>query len=90
MEHCFGGEETVIRKESLRWILCTFKKRRRNSMKSNIYLKQKLLKNTFTVKRYGKGILIQINEEEVYKIITNKTFTEDEDNVEVAAVAMLG
>ena len=59
-------------------------------MKSNIYLKQKLLKNTFTVKRYGKGILIQINEEEVYKIITNKTFTEDEDNVEVAAVAMLG
>ena len=28
------------------------------------------IKNTFAVKRYGKELLVQIKEEEVYKIIT--------------------
>ena len=42
-------------------------------------LKQLLLKNTFSVKRYGKRLLVQIKEEEVYKIITI-TFTDDEDS----------
>ena len=46
-------------------------------MKDKIYLK--LIKNTFTVQRYNKRLLIQIKEEEVYKIITNKAFADDED-----------
>ena len=48
-------------------------------MKGKIYLKQKLLKDTFAVKRYGKGLLVQIKEEEVYKIITNIEFTKEGD-----------
>ena len=39
-------------------------------MKGKIYLKQLLLKNT-----YGKGLLVQIKEEEVYEVLTNKEFT---------------
>ena len=43
--------------------------------------KKKLqLKDTFVVKRCGKELLVQIKEEEVYKIITNKAFTDDEDS----------
>ena len=83
MEHCYGGvetEETTRRRKTPRWIPCSFKKRRKNYMKGKIYLKQLLLKDTFTVKRYGKRLLVQIKEEEVYKIITNKAFTDDEDN----------
>ena len=34
----------------------------------------------FAVKRYGKELLVQIKEEKVYKIITNKAFTEDEES----------
>ena len=49
----------------------------RNYMKDRIY--QKLLKNTFAIKRYNKGLLVQIKEE-VYKIITNKKFTKEEDS----------
>ena len=49
-------------------------------MKGKRYLKQKLLQDTFVVKRYGKGLLAQIKEEEVYKMITIKAFTEDEDS----------
>ena len=49
-------------------------------MKEKIYLKQLLLNDTFTEKRYGKGLLVQIKEEELYKIITSKAFTEDEDS----------
>ena len=82
LEHYFGGEETqkaTRRRKTLRWILCFFKQRRRNFMKGKIYLKQQLLKDIFAVKRYGKGLLIQIIEE-VYKIITNKVFTDDEDS----------
>ena len=35
--------------------------------------------DTFAVKRYGKGLLVQIKEEEVYKIITNIEFTKEGD-----------
>ena len=38
------------------------------------------LKDTLAVKRYSKGLLVQIKEKEAYKIITNKAFTEDEDS----------
>ena len=38
-------------------------------MIGNIYLKQLLLKDTFAVKGYNKGLLIQLKEEEVYKVI---------------------
>ena len=40
---------------------------------------QQLLKNSFEVKRYGKGLLVQIKEEEMYKILIDRTCTEDED-----------
>ena len=83
LEHCFGGEETqetTRRRKTPRWILCSFKERRRNYMKGKLYLKQQLLRDSFAMKRYSKRLLVQIMEEEVYKIITNKTFTEDEDS----------
>ena len=31
-------------------------------------------------KRYGKGLLVQIKEDEVYKILTNKEFTDKTDS----------
>ena len=80
LEHCIGGEKTTRRRKTPRWLLCIFKDRRRNYMKGKIYLKQLLLKDTFAVKRYGKRLLVQIKEKEVYKLITNKTFTDNEDN----------
>ena len=48
-------------------------------MKGKIYLKQQILKDENAVKRCGKGLWVQIKEEEVNKIITNKMFTENED-----------
>ena len=57
LEHRFRDEETQEtdrRKKKPRWILCFFKERRRNYMKSEIYLNQQLIKGTFAVKRYGK------------------------------------
>ena len=33
------------------------------------------------MKRYCKGLPVQIKEEEAYKIITNKAFTEDKDSL---------
>ena len=62
MEHCFEGEETIRRRKTLRWIICSFKERRRNYMKGNVYLIL-LLKNTFAVRD-----TVQIKEEEAYKI----------------------
>ena len=44
----------------------TVKDRKRNYMKGKIYLKQQLLKDGFEVKRYGKGLLVQIKEEEMH------------------------
>ena len=38
-------------------------------MKGKIYLKQQQLKDSFEVKRYGKGLLVEIKEEEMYKIL---------------------
>ena len=52
MKHCFeGGErhETARRRKTPRWLLCTFKERRRNKMKGKIYLKQLPLRDTFAV-----------------------------------------
>ena len=49
-------------------------------MKEKVYLKQQLLNDTITTKRYGKGILVQIKEEDVYKILTNKEFTNKTDS----------
>ena len=72
MEHCFENEETretTRRRKTPRWFLCTFKERRKY-MKRMVYLK--LLKDTFATKKYSKGLLIQIKEEEVYKILTIK------------------
>ena len=80
LEHCFRGEETTRRRKTPRWILCSFKERRRNYMKGKIYLKQLLLKDKFAVKRYSNELLVQIKEEEVYKIITNKAFIDHEDS----------
>ena len=40
-------------------------------------LQQQLLKDSFEVKRYGKGLLVEIKEEEMYKILINRAFTED-------------
>ena len=40
LEHCFGGEEmqeTTKRRKTPRWILISFKERRRNYMKGKIY-----------------------------------------------------
>ena len=42
---------------------CAFKDRKRNYMKGKIYLKQQLLKDSFKIKRYGKGLLVQKKEE---------------------------
>ena len=50
-------------------------------MKGKLYLKQQLLRDAFTVKRHSKRKLVQIKEEEAYKIITNKAFTEDKDSL---------
>ena len=61
--------QTTRRRKTPRWILCSFKERRRNYTKGKIYLKQQLLKVTFAVKRYGKELLVQIKERE-YKITT--------------------
>ena len=41
------------------------------------YIKQQLLKDSFKVKRYGKGLLIQIKVEEMYKILIEIAFTKD-------------
>ena len=46
-------------------------------MKGKIYLKQLLLKDTFAAKRYGKRLLVQVKEKEVYIILTNKEFTKE-------------
>ena len=43
-------------------------------------LKTTTIMDTFTEKRYGKGLLVQIKEDEVYKILTNKEFTDETDN----------
>ena len=48
-------------------------------MKDKIFLKQQLLRDSFEVKIYGKG-LVEIKEEEMYKILIDKEFTEDEDS----------
>ena len=48
-------------------------------MKGNIYLKQQLPNDSFEIKKYGKGLLVQIKEEEMYKILKDKAFTEDAD-----------
>ena len=48
-------------------------------MKGKVYLKQQLLNDTITTKRYGKGILVQIKEEKVFKILKNKEFTKETD-----------
>ena len=49
-------------------------------MKGKIYLKQLLLKNSFEEMRYGKKLLIQTKEEEMYKILIERAFTEDEES----------
>ena len=43
IEHCFkekGKHEITKKRKILRWLLCTFKDRKRNYMKGRIYLKQ--------------------------------------------------
>ena len=68
MEHFFkdkGKQETTKKKKTLRWLLFTLKDRRKNYIKGKIYIKQQLLKNSFEVKRYYKGLLVQIKEEEM-------------------------
>ena len=49
-------------------------------MKDKIYLEQHLLKDSFEVKKYGKELLVQIKEEEMYKKLIDRAFTEDEDS----------
>ena len=84
MEHCFkdeGKQETTKKRKTPRWLLCNFKDIRKNYMKGKIYIKQQLLKDSFEVKRYSKGILVQIKGEEMYKISINRAFTGDEDSL---------
>ena len=38
------------------------------------------MKDTFAAKRYGKELLVQIKEEEVYKVLKNKEFTDETDS----------
>ena len=47
-------------------------------MKGKIYLKQQILKDSFEVKMYDKGLLVQIKEEKMYKILIDRAFTEDD------------
>ena len=49
----YQHEKTRGRKTP-KWLLCTFKDRRKDYMKGKVYLKQQLLKDKFAVKRYGK------------------------------------
>ena len=50
-------------------------------MKVKIYLKKLLLlKAKFAPKRDGKGLLVQIKEKEVYKILTKKELTDETDS----------
>ena len=39
---------------------------KKNYMKGKIYLRQQLLRDSFEVKRYGKGLLVEIKEDEMY------------------------
>ena len=74
---CFndeGKQETTKKRKAPRWFLCTFKDRRRNYLKGKIYIKQQLLKDSFEVKRYGKGLLVEIKEEEIYKILIDSIY----------------
>ena len=50
-------------------------------LKGKIHIKQQLLKDSFEVKRYDKGLLVQIMEEEIYKILIDRAFTEDENSL---------
>ena len=72
LEHCFGGKERqeITRRQKIPWwILCSFQERRRNYMKiGKIYLKQQLLKDTFTVKRRQRGPKLR------RKLKVNKTY----------------
>ena len=52
-------QETTKRRKTPKWIICSFKERRNYYMKGKIYLKEQLLKDTFAVKRYSKGLLVQ-------------------------------
>ena len=36
--------------------------------------------DSYDVKRYGKGLLVEIKKEEMYKILIDRAFTEDEDS----------
>ena len=55
MEHKNEGKREITKKwKTPKWLLCTFKDRKRNYMKDKIYLMQQLLKDSFEVKRYGK------------------------------------
>ena len=60
IEYCFKDEGKQKKRKTPRWLLCTFKDRRRNYLKGKIYIKQQLLNDSFEVKRYGKRLLIQI------------------------------
>ena len=54
MQHCFkeeGKQEINKKRKTPRWLLYIFKDRKLNYMKGKIYLKQKLLKDSFEVKR---------------------------------------
>ena len=60
LEICFGGKETTRKRKTPRWILCSFQERRRNYMRGKLYLKWQLPRDALAVKRYGKGLLVQI------------------------------
>ena len=53
LKHCFGDEKTQETTNRRKKLSCSFKERRRNYIKGKIYLKQQLLKDTFTVKDTG-------------------------------------
>ena len=48
-------------------------------MKGKIYLKQQLLRDSFGEKIYSKELLVEIKDEEMYKILIDRAFTKDED-----------
>ena len=48
--------------------------------KKKLYKRKELLKDSFELKKSGKGLLIQIKEEEIFKMLIDWTITEDKDS----------
>ena len=80
IEHCFkdeGKHETTKKEENTKMTSLHLQGQKKKLLKGKIYIKQQILKDSFEIKRYGKGLLVQIKEEEMYKISIDGAFTKD-------------